>query len=227
MINPFKQVLGTALLAACLVSTASAGEAPEIKVGAGKLVFDASGAVAYRSDQGEINLSVEFYAPGWSPRSQWKLGPSASSLESEGNNQWVWTNTFTQSGEVKAVLTEEVTATETGVTISYRLEKDPGFRFESASKGPHLEAVMPSASSSGQGISVAGKSVTLPDDNFWAYGDTVLFPAWGLDITSAERLSLSVWKVGGGGGSSVRFPLKETETLENGVVIYEGSFALN
>lgn len=221
-------IFSAACILGCAATTAFGVSAPELELSSGKLVFDASGAASYRSEQGEISLSVGYYAPGWSKRSQWKLAADASSLEEKGDQHWAWKNTFKQ-GEAKADLYQEVQVAENGdVTITYRLEKTEGFDFESGSKGPHMEAVMPSASSSGETIYLAGESVTLPANNVWNYGDNVIFSSWGLDITSGQRLSLSVWKVGGGdGGSSVRFPLKETESSGGGVTVYEGRFVLN
>tara|TARA_R100000027_G_scaffold40260_2_gene29888 strand:- start:5882 stop:6559 length:678 start_codon:yes stop_codon:yes gene_type:complete len=223
--NTKKLFKGIAILVIASVGIVRGSTVPELKLNGGELVFDASGAVSYRAVAGQANLAFGFYAPGWSPRSQWKLGPDRIQFEATGDKEWTWKNKFSQGDGVGGELKQVVRSTEDGVEISYLLTVDSGFRFEEGSRGPFIELVLPAASSDGQSVKIAGKTVALPADNVWAYGDSVVVPSLDLLIQANRGMSLSVWKASKGRGNLVRFALKPNRT-EEGNELYEASFTL-
>lgn len=220
-----KSLVGIAIFVIAAVGVVRGSAAPEFKLSGGELVFDPSGAVSYRAMEGQANIAFGFYAPGWSPRSQWKLGPDRIQVEKTGDEEWTWKNSFSQGEGVSGELQQVVRSTEDGVEISYLLEVDSGFRFEKGSRGPFIELVMPTDSSDGKSVKIAGKTVMLPADNVWAYGDSVVVSFMNLQIQAKQGMSLSVWKASKGRGNLVRFALKANDAVQ-GKESYEASFTL-
>lgn len=197
---------------------------PEIKLAGGTLVFDPSGAMTLRAEQGDILLSTGYFAPGWGPRSQWQLLDGVK-FTKVGPSEWTWESTFEQK-EATMTLLQTVTSSSEQVDITYELRANKGFLMEPAAKGPFFVAEILTPDNEGKEINVSGKSVLLPQTNVWSFGNRVVFKAWNFEVKTDSGASISVWDVKKGAGSSIRIPMKKSDDASDGQVIYKRTINL-